>query len=461
MSLFVFVGPTLTREAAEDKLGAIYLPPAAQGDVLRVARERPFAIGIIDGYFERLPAVWHKEILWALSQGIHVLGAASMGALRAAELGKYGMKGVGAIYEAFAAGDLEDDDEVAVAHGDRDTLYRASSEAMVNIRATLQAAERTGILSGPARKRFESIAKGLFYPDRTYPSVLACAASAGVPLAEINAVRTFVRDHKVDQKRADAIACLEELDSLQRRGAPPRETTFSFSRTESWDRVVEWAEAQPPLTENAEGVSPDLVAAEARLAGPGMRELFATALVRALAEVLVPHVRLHDRADRMKGIDEELRAAHLANAPGEPFRGWLEAQALTAPTYAQFLGRAADVDWVREKFRGQVARHVVDELRSRGDLARFARRAQEKREMLSREGLAEMALPQAEVEVQQLLAWYFENRLGVPVPQNLEKFYSEMGIADESMLLREAQRERLFARGSEASLPRTYRSNAG
>ena len=44
------------------------------------------AIGIIDGYFERVPSVWHKEILWAMAEGIHVFGSASMGALRAAEL---------------------------------------------------------------------------------------------------------------------------------------------------------------------------------------------------------------------------------------------------------------------------------------------------------------------------------------------------------------------------------------
>ena len=54
----------------------------------------PGAIGVIDGYFDGVPSVWHKEILWALSQGIRVFGGASMGALRAAELDGFGMTGV-------------------------------------------------------------------------------------------------------------------------------------------------------------------------------------------------------------------------------------------------------------------------------------------------------------------------------------------------------------------------------
>jgi len=41
-------------------------------------------IGVIDGYL-RWATVWHKEILWAMAEGIHVFGAASIGALRAAD----------------------------------------------------------------------------------------------------------------------------------------------------------------------------------------------------------------------------------------------------------------------------------------------------------------------------------------------------------------------------------------
>ena len=117
------------------------MPPVAQGDVYRAALSRPRAIGIIDGYFSGAPSVWHKEILWAMSEGVPVFGAASMGALRAAELHEFGMRGIGRIFEAFRDGVLEDDDEVAVVHGPAEIGYLPASEAMVNIRATLALAE--------------------------------------------------------------------------------------------------------------------------------------------------------------------------------------------------------------------------------------------------------------------------------------------------------------------------------
>src|SRR4051812_48389616 len=109
MKIYIFTGPTLSAAEGRRELDAVFLPPAAQGDVYRASLDAPAAIGIVDGYFERVPAVWHKEILWAMSQGIHVYGAASMGALRAAELAAFGMVGVGAVFKAFFTGELEDD----------------------------------------------------------------------------------------------------------------------------------------------------------------------------------------------------------------------------------------------------------------------------------------------------------------------------------------------------------------
>jgi hypothetical protein len=94
----VFVGPTVPIPDARAVLDAVYLPPVQQGDVYRaVVHHRPRAVGIIDGYFQQVPSVWHKEILWAMAQGVHVFGSASMGALRAAELAPFGMRGVGEI----------------------------------------------------------------------------------------------------------------------------------------------------------------------------------------------------------------------------------------------------------------------------------------------------------------------------------------------------------------------------
>ena len=112
MRTYVFLGPTLPVEEARALLpDAVYLPPVTQGEVVALLPSRPKRIAIIDGSFEWIPAVWHKEILLALEQGVEVYGAASMGALRAAELCAFGMQGVGAIFEGYRDGVILGDDE--------------------------------------------------------------------------------------------------------------------------------------------------------------------------------------------------------------------------------------------------------------------------------------------------------------------------------------------------------------
>src|SRR2546428_5070374 len=138
--IIAFTGPTISAFRARKILDADYRAPAKAGDVLLATQFHPQAIVIIDGVFECVPSIWHKEILFALSEGIHVYGGSSMGALRAAELHTFGMVGVGRIFEAYRSGLLEDDDEVAVVHGAVSDETIVQSEAMVNVREGLRLA---------------------------------------------------------------------------------------------------------------------------------------------------------------------------------------------------------------------------------------------------------------------------------------------------------------------------------
>ena len=151
------------------------LPPAGVGDIARAVRRGPRAIALIDGMFERVLPVWHKEILWAMARGVHVFGAASMGALRAAELHAFGMQGVGRIFEAYRYGELEADDEVAVLHGPADLGFVAVTEALVNVRATLRRARRRR----PAHCRCRSRTAGACTRAALPRTHLVGAAAAG------------------------------------------------------------------------------------------------------------------------------------------------------------------------------------------------------------------------------------------------------------------------------------------
>jgi len=209
----VYVGPTLRADEVRALLpDATVMPPAAVGDVLRAVRRRGIGrIAIIDGYFERMAAVWHKEILLALARGIEVWGAASMGALRAAELAAYGMRGVGTIYRDYAAGRLTADDEVAVVHAPAEYGYAPLSDALVNIRSGLA---RARWLDAATRAQLVDLARRRFYRERTWAQLFADARAAGL---DATMLARLEASPKSDRKAADARLLLRTMRTTRRR----------------------------------------------------------------------------------------------------------------------------------------------------------------------------------------------------------------------------------------------------
>ncbi len=237
MTVIIFTGPTLSPEEGCKILPAEYLPPASRGDVYRATLKRPRAIGIIDGYFENVPSVWHKEILWAMSQGVHVFGAGSMGALRAAELAAFGMVGIGSVFEAYRYGQIEDDDEVAVEHGPWETGY-LSTDAMINIRATLSAAAAANIVVPETSTRLLEIAKALFFKHRSYSRILQRAESDGLPVSELDGFRNWLPSGRIDQKKDDARAMLTFIKEWLATDPEAKSVIYTFEFTTKWDALV-------------------------------------------------------------------------------------------------------------------------------------------------------------------------------------------------------------------------------
>jgi hypothetical protein len=226
MNDLVFVGPTLRHADARALLpSALIARPIACGDVLRVLRwDLPIhRIAIIDGYFEGMAAVWHKEILLALERGIAVYGAASMGALRAAELAPFGMVGVGAIFRAYQRGAIAADDEVAVAHLPARGDYEPVGDSLVNLRFGLAAAARAGVITAATRDALLERARARFYRERSWQALLADAD--GVPARELEQLAAWA---KPDQKAADA---RQLLRLLARQRTRPRPRKLAVPRT--------------------------------------------------------------------------------------------------------------------------------------------------------------------------------------------------------------------------------------
>lgn len=213
----IFLGPSLRHsEARELHPDAVLLPPAAVGDMISAAaRFRPHAIALIDGAFLQNLATYHKEILDVLAQGIWVVGASSMGALRAAECAPYGMIGIGDVFQGYVSGRIEDDDEVALTHLAADYDFRPVTEAMVNIRATLAAAAEAGVLSPAEADLLVAMQKERWFMDRRpLQSVDDARDALAFDESRARQLREFLVDQWVDVKGNDArlaIAALRDL----------------------------------------------------------------------------------------------------------------------------------------------------------------------------------------------------------------------------------------------------------
>jgi hypothetical protein len=181
----VYLGPSLSRSEALSILEADYLPPICRGDLAKLPGKTRI-VGIIDGEFFQNLSVSSKEIVAVLDRGIHVYGAASMGALRAAETYMFGTIGVGEIFRMFRDHVLDGDDEVAVIY--EPGSYRQLSDSLVNIRHVLEIALAKRAIDEVEKAHLLQQMKSLYFPDRSYRtlerlsrSVADCFRDSAIP----------------------------------------------------------------------------------------------------------------------------------------------------------------------------------------------------------------------------------------------------------------------------------------
>lgn len=378
MKVVVFLGPSLPLEAARRILPeARFMPPARQADIISVVHNhRPAVIALIDGVFNQALSVWHKEILFALQQGVLFYGAASMGALRAAETAAFGARGVGWVYEQYAGGALTDDDEVALLHGEADSGYYQASQPMVNLRRTLALAREQGIIDAAWRDRLVALGKDIFYPQRTMSAIIAKARQEHLPEETSHRLERFAEQHYVDIKARDAELLLETIRDLPETPPPP-EAKFTLVRSHLMDAMYDrdrWVEkegVQTPLYEIAE---------YAALHMPEFNQLNFAALNRALVvvmadmlEVTVDAPRVEHERVRLRrrlgladeaALDEWARANDLSR---EDLDGLLRELALCRRLHAWLLSTS--------KVMKGSTKIVLNELRLRDQYVTYAKQA--------------------------------------------------------------------------------------
>jgi len=361
MTAIVFVGPSLAGAPPAPPPGVTLAGPAAAGDLYRAARAGARTIGLADGVFEDRPTVWHKEILWALEQGVRVVGAASLGALRAAECAAYGMEGVGRVFEAVQGGAIEDDSDLAVVHAPAELGWQPLTEARVNVRATLDAATAAGALSRRDTRALAARAAALPFRALTWPALLDTLD--GDRRARLAA---WLPEGRVDLKRADALALIDAVAD----GAAAPAPRFRLAETRYWRTAVDWFERQASGDE-------DPVLDELRLE-PAR---FERALVRALARHAAAAEPLDPAPDEAELVDE-LRLRHgLATAAD--FRDWLARSRAEPAALAAALAAEERLALALERRAPELAPDLLDALRVDGRYEPLAARAADKRARLA------------------------------------------------------------------------------
>jgi hypothetical protein len=316
----VFAGPSLPRrlDAGWARLldGCDLRPPARRGDVLAALARQPHTLVLLDGYYFTVPAVTHKELLYALDAGVRVIGAASLGALRAAELAPLGMTGVGTDFEWNQTGRIDGDDEVALLHAPAENGYRALTVALVEVRHAVDRLTGAGFLGVESGDRLIAAVKALSFLDRSADrvrdlAVLHTGEEAAGELARLLQAGGI--------KEEDARQALETAWTVEPARSPRRRAATGY--------LSFYKEAYVRCPPGGPG-SPSLQRAwrMAQLFHPGAPEFVREIRLRALLSAAASRAALAPDPSLREEREKELRRSHL-DLFGEVF--------LPGPEYAE------------------------------------------------------------------------------------------------------------------------------
>ncbi|PBC84323.1 MULTISPECIES: TfuA-like protein [unclassified Streptomyces] len=224
MAVHVFVGPSCPEPLVrQSHPGFVLHGPVKHGDLFSAALAEGDVVVIVDGIYHHRLALRHKEILDVLARGIAVIGAASIGALRAAELDGFGMIGVGRVHRWYRTGVFEGDDAVSVAHSETGSPAGLNIP-LVNLHTAMLAGCDAGVLGRDSAHRLMARLESEYYPLRTPERVRSLIRQCDeTAFADWYEQRLGADPDAFDQKRADALeafALAERLDTLAQPSSP-------------------------------------------------------------------------------------------------------------------------------------------------------------------------------------------------------------------------------------------------
>jgi hypothetical protein len=189
------------------------MPPVRRGDLYRDRLLGFDVFLILDGVFFETLAISPREVIDVIEDGAVVIGASSMGALRASECWPAGMRGIGTIYRLFRRGLLHSDDEVAISFQPH-RPYSPTTIPLINVRYAAARAVRDGSIERAAGQRLVAAAADLHFTERSWPTILRSAGIHDERLARSLSAH--------DLKGMDARRALRRLGRWMARAPEPR-----------------------------------------------------------------------------------------------------------------------------------------------------------------------------------------------------------------------------------------------
>ena len=215
MKTIVFSGPSIAEAEVHRLAACTHAPPIKRGDLAAV--DDYDVIVILDGEFGQNMSVSPKEILAVLESGKTVIGASSMGALRASELDRSGMIGVGWVYEYFRRGAVRRDADVALVYSPFD--YKPMTVPMVDVEYWMEQVFAAGLIRGKEKAALLKAARTLFFADRT-PERLTDALRRAIGSDTLNSLLVFSGGTIPNVKSVDAAEAVRLSASLTERRQP-------------------------------------------------------------------------------------------------------------------------------------------------------------------------------------------------------------------------------------------------
>ncbi|HEU5172708.1 MAG TPA: TfuA-like protein [Nitrososphaeraceae archaeon] len=210
----VFLGPSLKLDKAKQIINAEFKPPAKKGDFIKLSlMSETRKIVLIDGVFLQDYPPTPIEVFQVISKSnFKVYGASSIGALRAVELEKFGMEGIGKIFELYKKEIINSDDEIAVTF---DSDYNLISEAMIDIRYNIFLAWKHQIIDKETKQIMTKIAKRIYFPYRSYDNIIEKSLDLFPSCREfILKFKDYILSNRISLKELDAQITLKYVSSL-------------------------------------------------------------------------------------------------------------------------------------------------------------------------------------------------------------------------------------------------------